>query len=172
VILFSILIFGLGLIKLGDVLLSKPDLICANALGPNVELQFSETIANGVDLNSTIKIDQQASESPLWFFIYNYANEKIIFQNDLFNIRGYKYENKPATWVSVDLPILSVSNRETFLPPQILSFDPIFNNQLLIPVEPFSHLNLDRLRLYISGKGIQTGTEYGATIDLCFGQYK
>ncbi len=131
---------------------------------------FTETIAQGEDLNTSLTISKESDryevseQEDFVFRIFNHTDEPILFDKQGYGREIYWFDQNFNKWQKANLYRQPVSTPQRLIP----------SLQITSPQAGlgFMHLNdieigaFDIIRLYFSGIGETSGTQYTAFIDL------
>jgi hypothetical protein len=153
---------------------NQPITLDATAPLSKLEENFVQQIVGEAVINSELQIEQQLQEDIpkeiLHFHIYNYSDEPITFDNQIFEARGFCADSQKRSWRLYTIPLLetnlSSASVTITLPPNLKVFDYEIDNSLTIFRNTLIASGCDEIRLYIGGNGEVTNTIYGAYVDI------
>jgi hypothetical protein len=134
------------------------------------KLMNSDIILNsGIEVktfSSTIRIiSPQQDKADVSFFVLNHTDEPVIFLDQAFGVVIYFYETQNETWYKIDL-LDQPGPYTTILPSNIENFSPEAKNYWRIRGKNFFQYSPGQIRIFVSGIGESTGTEYGSYTDI------
>jgi len=131
---------------------------------------FISAHVSNIDLNSGITMEKAV---PLYsdqvnnisFAVFNHADEPIIFSDQGFGLVVFRYDDLNKLWENLQLPYAPYREAKT-LPPKLETWDFEINNSWDLLENDTTAFGVERLRLYVSGKGQTTNKIYGAYLDV------
>jgi hypothetical protein len=144
-------------------------------LSVSAEQQFASVIAKGAELNQGLTVERlpitattkrPASPSNAFvYLVYNHTDEDIVFDRQDYNLSVYSYNMSLGTWEKVSL-LTYGSRKTTILPPHLDKFDLALSKEWFVSDEDLSTIKQTEIRIYVIGKGSNSGKTYGAFFDL------
>jgi len=132
---------------------------------------FVSSVAGDVDLNSGITMDGPTpiaipeQINNIDFAVFNHTDEPILFNNQGFDLRVFRYDEIAKMWEN--LPLRYVPHSEpTILPPRLETEYSDVHNSWAILDDETTAWGYKQIRIYISGIGQMTNRIYGASLDV------
>jgi hypothetical protein len=125
------------------------------------------------NINTGISIEKAESvgsnKNDVGFSVFNHTNESVVFPNQGFGIQLFGYEENGKMWVELFLPH-SPSSAPKTLPAKIEEWSLALQYTWSIPGMQLESFEYQKIRIFISGKGNNTNTKYGAFLDILVGK--
>ena len=155
----------------------RMQLVDAKQTASELDERFIAMVGSNVDLNrgigfSSVWINRsfgaQTYPEDMNFVVTNSSKEAVIFPDSGYGVTVYWFDQITDTWKIASMKV-TYAKHSVIVPSGTDSYETTLGNSVTIFGSDFVKTDLGEVRIYVAGVGANSGTVYGAYLDVRLG---